>query len=212
MQLLSNKVDRYAPAPTWAARRAFCLFLLSLPHSQGPISAHTLIDLAAVQAQMGTHKCFPPSCQWSDTLLRQPDKALTTSCIHTCSLTLNTLPSVSLLEHSLLVKGKTHHTLRNYERSVHTQHIYTHAHWQTETHSLWGRAKLATFHVMHYFDVHWTVFKEKYREIINWHVGSGWYSPPHSYRQIVSQLPRGFCCHGDNQIVAFTAYHSANIH
>lgn len=187
---LSNKADRLCIPFTWAARKAPRLFVLYLPLSGGKIKSHRLMDLAAVLAQI--YK--PISCL---TLLSQPEEtkpsdhflhthrpsAVATLCLKYVCWSAAHLSKVTYIE---LWEGLSLCAL-----------IYT----VTERQK---RGVLSWPHVW-CFDAHWTLLKEKQREIINRHVGSSWYSPPHTYHHTVAQLPRGFCCHGDNQIVAFTA-------
>lgn len=166
---------------------SLCVIFASL---RGQIKSHRLMDLAPVLAQI--YK--PISCL---TLLSQPEETKPSDhFLHTHS------PSaVATLRLKYVCWSAAHLSKVTYIELWQGLSLCALIYTVTERQK---RGVLSWPHVW-CFDVHWTLLKEKQREIINRHVGSSWYSPPHTYHHTVAQLPRGFCCHGDNQIVAFTA-------
>lgn len=189
------KLTDYASClPEQRERLSVSFFVLYLPLSGGRIKSHRLMDLAPVLAQI--YK--PISCL---TLLSQPEETKASDhFLHTHS------PStVATLRLKYVCWSPAHLSKVTYIELREGLSLCTHL--CAPIYTVTERQKRGVLSWPHVwcFDAHWTLLKEKQREIINRHVGSSWYSPPHTYHHTVAQLPRGFCCHGDNQIVAFTA-------
>lgn len=144
-------------------RRALCLFLCCFLSLSGADKPLRLMDLDPVQAQMETLGTNIFHLLVRGLLLYSVCQTRLWPLPAHSVLTQYTMPPICLLEHSGFVKGNTYCTLRNYERLACCTHLCSHSCTEPhrDTHSRWGRAELATLSVMHYFDVQWTLFKEK---------------------------------------------------